>query len=78
MKTISKLRLVLAGVLLGSATMLASPTDPVEIKTTYHCHHKAQYYAIKADLEDGKITIEQAQRRWQKALKELNKKEEAK
>jgi len=78
MKTISKLRLVLAGVLLGSATMLASPTDPVETKTEYHCHHKAQYYAIRADLKDGKITIEQAQRRWQKALKELNKKEEAK
>ena len=78
MKTISKIRLVLAGVLLGSATMLASSTEPVEIKTTYHCHHKAAYYAIRADLTDGKITIEQAQRKWKKALKELNKKEEAK
>ena len=78
MKTISKLRLVLAGVLFGTATMLAGPTDPAEKKTDYHCHHKAAYYTIKADLEDGKITIEQAQRRWQKALKELNKKEEAK
>ena len=78
MKTISKLRLVLAGVLFGTATMLAGPTEPVEKRTTYHCHYKAQYYAIRADLEDGKITIEQAQRRWQKALKELNKKEEAK
>lgn len=56
----------------------AHSTDPVEKKTNYHCHHKAEYYAIRADLEDGKITIEQAQRRWQKALKELNKKEEAK
>ena len=78
MKTISKLRLVLAGVLFGTATMLASSTDPVEKRTTYHCHHKAAYYAIRADLEDGKLTIEQAQRKWQKALKELNKKEEAK
>ena len=56
----------------------ANPTTPVEGTTTYHCHHKAAYYAIRADLEDGKITIEQAQRKWQKALKELNKKEEAK
>lgn len=78
MKTISKLRLVLAGVLFGTATMLAGPTTPVEKKTEYHCHHKAAYYAIRAELTDGKITIEQAQRRWQKALKELNKKEEAK
>ena len=58
----------------------AKSTDPVAegTKTTYHCHHKAAYYAIRADLEDGKLTIEQAQRKWQKALKELNKKEEAK
>ena len=56
----------------------AHPTEPVEKKTSYHCHHKAQYYAIRADLEDGKITLKQAQAKWQKALKELNKKEEAK
>lgn len=78
MKTISKIRLVLAGVLFGTATMLASSTDPVEKKTQYHCHYKAAYYEIRAELTDGKITIEQAQRKWQKALKELNKKEEAK
>jgi len=56
----------------------AHPTDPVEKKTQYHCHYKAAYYEIRAELTDGKITIEQAQRRWRKALKELNKKEEAK
>ena len=55
----------------------ANPTEPVETKTTYHCHYKAEYYAIRADLEDGKITVKQAQRRWQKKVKQL-KKEEAK
>ena len=78
MNTLKQIRLTLAGVLFGTATMLAGPTEPVEKKTTYHCHYKAEYYAIRADLEDGKITIEQAQRKWQKALKELNKKEEGK
>ena len=55
----------------------ANPTEPVETKTTYHCHYKAEYYAIRADLEDGKITVKQAQKRWQKKVKQL-KKEEAK
>ena len=55
----------------------AHPTEPVEKKTTYHCHYKAEYYAIRADLEDGKITLEQAQKKWQKKLKQL-KEEEAK
>lgn len=55
----------------------ANPTEPVETKTTYHCHYKAEYYAIRADLEDGKITVKQAQKKWQKKVKQL-KKEEAK
>ena len=55
----------------------ANPTEPVEKETTRHCHYKAEYYAIQADLEDGKITIKQAQRRWQNKIKQL-KKEEAK
>ena len=55
----------------------ANPTEPVETKTTYHCHYKAEYYAIRADLEDGKITVKQAQKKWQKEVKQL-KKEEAK
>lgn len=55
----------------------ANPTEPVETKTTYHCHYKAEYYAILADLEDGKITIKQAQKKWEKAKSKL-KEEEAK
>lgn len=77
MNTLKQIRLTLAGVLFGTATMLAGPTEPVEKKVTYHCHYKAEYYAIRADLEDGKITVEQAQYKWQKAKEKL-KKEEAK
>ena len=55
----------------------AHPTGPVKKKTTYHCHYKAEYYAIRAEFEDGKITIKQAQYKWQKAKEKL-KKEEAK
>lgn len=55
----------------------AHPTEPVEKKTTYHCHYKAEYYAIRADLEDGEITLKQAQKKWRKKLKQL-KEEEAK
>ena len=77
MNTLRQIRLTLAGVLFGTATMLAGPTEPVEKKVTYHCHYKAEYYAIRADFEDGKITVKQAQYRWQKAKEKL-KKEEAK
>lgn len=75
MNTLKQIRLTLAGVLFGTATMLAGPTEPVEKKTTYHCHYKAEYYAIRADLEDGKITIEQAQRKWEKAKQKLKEEE---
>lgn len=70
-------RALIIGLLLFGMTTQAKSTDPVEGKTTYHCHHKAEYYAIRAELRDGKITIEQAQRKWQK-FKEIMKKEEAK
>jgi len=55
----------------------ANTTEPVEKKSTRHCHYKAEYYAIRAKYEDGKITLKQAQSRWQKAKEKL-KKEEAK
>lgn len=71
-------RALIICLLLFGMNAQAHPTDPVEKKTTYHCHHKAEYYAIRAEYTDGKITLEQAQAKWQKALKELNKKEEAK
>jgi len=70
---------MIIGLLLFGMNAQANPTtDPVEKtkKTSLHCHHKAEYYAIRAKYEDGKITLEQAQAKWQKA-KERLKKEEA-
>jgi|SaaInl85LU_5_DNA_1037374.scaffolds.fasta_scaffold39359_1 hypothetical protein len=61
--------------LLFGMIAVANTTEPVEKETTRHCHHKAAYYAIRADLEDGKITIKQAQRRWQNKVKQLRKEE---
>ena len=72
-------RALLIGLLLFGMNVQANSIDPIEKtnKTTYHCHHKAEYYAIRAELKDGKITVEQAQHKWQK-FKEKMKKEEAK
>ena len=70
-------RALLIGLLLFGMNTQAKTTDPVE-KTTnssLHCHYKAEYYAIRADYEDGKISIKQAQARWQKAKKRLRKEE---
>lgn len=81
MRYFNTIRLVLIGVLFILGTMMAqaATTDPVEKteKSSLHCHYKAEYYAIRAKYEDGKITLKQAQARWQKAKEKL-KKEEAK
>ena len=69
-----KRALTLMLLLFGMITV-ANTTEPVETKTTYHCHYKAEYYAIRADYEDGKISIKQAQKRWEKAKKRLIKEE---
>lgn len=68
-------RALFLGLLLFGMIAQAHPTDPVENKTTYHCHYKAEYYAIRADLEDGKITLEQAQKKWEKAKQKLREEE---
>jgi len=68
-------RALLIGLLLFGMNTQAKATEPVETKTTYHCHYKAEYYAIRADYEDGKISIKQAQKRWEKAKKRLIKEE---
>lgn len=70
-------RALLIGLLLFGMNTQAKATEPVEEKneTAYHCHFKAEYYAIRADYEDGKISIKQAQRRWEKAKKRLIKEE---
>ena len=72
MDTLSKLRLVLAGVLLGAATMIAAPNnDPTKEQ------RKAIYNEIKAQLDTEKITLEQAHKMWLEKVKQ-SKKEEAK
>lgn len=79
MNMISKIRLVLAGVLFGIAVMFANPTatsidpdtDLLELKK------KAAYYEIKVKLESGEITLEESQKMWLEKVKQL-KKEEAK
>ena len=70
-------RALLIGLLLFGMNTQAKTTDPVEktTNTSLHCHYKAEYYAIRADYEDGKISIKQAQARWQKAKKRLRKEE---
>ena len=77
MNMISKIRLVLAGVLLGVAVMFASPTatsidpntDLLELKK------KAAYYEIKVKLESGEISLEEAQKMWLVKVKQFNKEE---
>ena len=70
MKRALTLMLLLFGMIAAANT-----TEPVEKKTTRHCHYKAEYYAIRAQLEDGDITIKGAQRKWKKALKQLKEEE---
>ena len=76
MNMIRNMRLVLAGVLLGLATTIAAPlkgTDPSNEKKQYEYLKKAKYFEIRAQLETGDITLEQAQAKWQKALEKIQK-----
>ena len=63
--------------LLFGMIAVANTTDPVEEakKKQYEYLKKAKYFEIRAELEAGNITIEEAQARWQKALDKLNKEE---
>ena len=78
MNMIRNMRLVLAGVLLGLATTIAAPlkgTDPINEKKQYEYLKKAKYFEIRAQLEAGELSLEEAQTKWRKALKKLVKKE---
>ena len=72
MRNLSNLRLFLAGVLLISGTLV---TQAKEENEKYEFLKKAKYFEIRAELTAGDITLEEAQRKWQKALRKLNKKE---
>ena len=79
MNTLKQIRLVLAVVLFTMGGIIASfagSTDPnPNEKKQYEYLKKAKYFEIRAQLEAGDITIEEAQAMWQKALKKINKKE---
>lgn len=72
---IRQVRLVLAGVLfiLAGFTVTATSTDPINEKKQYEYLKKAKYFEIRAQLEAGEITLEQAQAQWQKALEKIQK-----
>ena len=48
-------------------------TSDNEAKELLQAKKKAIYYEIRVDLMEGKITLEQAQRRWRKELEKLEK-----
>lgn len=78
MNMISKIRLVLAGVLFGVALMFANPTTATSIDPNtdlLELKKKAAYYEIKIKLESGQITLEQAQKMWLEKVKQINKEE---
>jgi hypothetical protein len=72
MRNLIKLRLFLAGVLLILGTLA---THAKEVNEKYELLKKAKYFEIRAELTAGDITLEEAQRKWQKALRKLNKEE---
>ena len=59
MRTLNRVRLVLAGVLLGSALMLAAPNDSLT-----KAEKRAIYNEIASQLDAKEITLEQAQEMW--------------
>lgn len=72
---IRQVRLVLAVVLFFAAGFIASAEskDPINEKKQYVYLKKAKYFEIRAQLETGDITLEEAQAKWQKALEKIQK-----
>lgn len=64
MRTLNKVRLVLAGVLLGAATTLAAPYDNLTKE-----EKRAIYNEIASQLDAKEITLEQAQKMWLEKVK---------
>ena len=53
------------------------PKDKIDENKTkqYEYLKKAKYFEIRAELEAGEITLEEAQKKWQKELNKLKKRE---
>ena len=75
MNMIRQVRLVLAVVLffMAALTLSAASNDPINEKKQYEYLKKAKYFEIRAQLETGDITLEEAQAKWQKALEKIQK-----
>ena len=72
---IRQVRLVLAVVLffMAALTLSAASNDPINETKQYEYLKKAKYFEIRAQLEAGEISLEEAQARWQKALEKIQK-----
>ena len=73
-------RAMILGLLLFGMSAQANTKDPIKESKQKQIEYlkKAKYYELKAKLEAGTITLEEAQEQWQKNLNKLKKKEEAK
>jgi len=72
-------RAIILGLLLFGMNIQANTNDPIKESKEKQVEYlkKAKYYELKAKLEEGKITLEEAQKLWQKNLDKLRKKEGA-
>ena len=71
---------IIISLLLFGMNVQANSNDLIKDQESKQIEYlkKAKYYELKAKLEAGLITLEQAQARWLKNLEKLRKKEEAK
>ena len=68
-----KKALTLCLLLFGMIAVANTVNNDEEKKALLEAKKKAIYYEIRVDLMEGKITIEEAQRRWKKELVKLDK-----
>ena len=73
MRIISNLRLSLAAFLLILGIIATYAKDSEENK--YELQKKLIYLEIRTVLDNGKITLEEAQTMWRKKIKQLKKEE---
>jgi hypothetical protein len=71
MRLLSKIRIILAFALLILGMMTLHAKDTKAEETAKYMI----YLSIQAELEDGKITLEEAQRMWLEKTKHLKKEE---
>jgi exonuclease VII small subunit len=73
MRIISNLRLSLAAFLLILGIIATYAKDREENK--YELQKKSIYLEIRTELENGEITLDEAQTMWRKKIKQLKKEE---